>query len=198
MTDARRREARRRILGLACAVVVAASLTVMAVDGLAWACVPQPRLITLQPRASGPAGSEVTVAALGFDPGRAEVRWNTSDGDLLASANGPDFSVPVTIPEAPDGLYHLVVLARSPGGEVGNTATASFQVTSRDATPPASTTPRARVGIEPAPSPGSSTSAGTVVLAGGAGAVVALGCFAALLALRRTRKSGAEPPSPGS
>lgn len=164
-------------------------VALLAASSVAWACVPQPRLLTVQPRSSGPAGSEVTVAALGFDPGRAEVRWNAIDGELLASGNGPDFSVTVTIPEAPDGLYNLVVLARSPNGEIGNTGTLSFQVTSSRGTPDApwsaASTP---VGQQYKTSTGS-ISASAVLLAGTAGAAVALSCFGGLIVLRRSRRA---------
>lgn len=182
----------RKVVMARVALIAGLTLGVSTAAGLAWACVPQPRLITVQPRASGPAGSEVTVASLGFDPGRAEVRWNAADGDLLASAEGPDFSVPVKIPEAPDGVYHVVVLARSPGGEIGNTASVSFQVTS-SATASDSPAPRPPAGGGLTPSR-SSISTGAVLLAGAAGALAGLCCFGALLALRRKRNG----PSSGA
>lgn len=161
----------------------------MAGASLAAACIPQPRLVTVQPRASGPSGSKVTVAALGFDPGRAEIRWNTVDGKLLGSPDGPDFSVPVVIPEAAEGLYYLVVLARSPGGEIGNTAAVAFDVTPEAGTPAAtSPTPPQRVAAqgEPATKP---TSASRTVLAAGTGAVVALAVIGATLLARRRRET---------
>ncbi len=155
---------------------------------VAWACVPQPRLITLQPRASGPAGSQVTVAALGFDPGKAEIRWNGADGELLGTANGPDFRVEVTIPQVGDGLYHVVVLARSPGGEIGNTNTVAFEVSADEAAGTAET---------PAPGPPSDveterptsrpTSASAALLFAGGGGLVALGCIGGLVLARRGR-----------
>jgi hypothetical protein len=96
---------------------------------VAWACVPQANLVTLSPRSSGPSGTEVTVEGLGLDPGPVEIRWNEADGPLLGEGSGPNLSVPVTIPDAPEGLYIVVLLARQPGGGVGNTARAAFQVT---------------------------------------------------------------------
>lgn len=100
----------------------------MALSGAAWACVPQPNLVTLQPHSSGPQGTEVTVNGVGFDPGSAEVRWNSVDGPLLGEGDGPTFSIPVKIPTATEGLYTVVVLSRQPGGAIGNTGTAAFQV----------------------------------------------------------------------
>lgn len=94
------------------------------------ACVPQPRLVSLVPMASGPSGMEVTVNGLGFDPGRAEVRWNGPEGELLATGNGQSFSLPIMIPDVPAGLYSVVVLSRDVDGGIGNTGTASFQVVS--------------------------------------------------------------------
>lgn len=115
---------------------VVVGLLVCGVIGVhaAWACVPQPRLVAVLPDSSGPPGTEVTIDGLGFDPGRAEVRWNSREGEVLATANGPDFSVTITVPEAPAGLYALVVLSRQPGGAIGNTARAAFQVTGPDGT----------------------------------------------------------------
>lgn len=176
--------------GTAIAVVAALAATVWAATGLAWACVPQAELVTVQPRSSGPAGTAVTVAALGFDPGRAEVRWNAVDGEMLATAEGPEFSVPVTIPRAPEGLYHLIVLARAPGGEIGNTSTVSFQVTapsdgaSPGGSPAPPTPPDGRTG-----SSTTSMSVAAVGLAAGAGAMAALCSFGGLLALRRHRNA---------
>lgn len=94
----------------------------------AWACVPQANLVTLQPRSSGPAGSEVTVSGVNLDRGEAEIRWNAVDGPLLAKAQGPNLEVPVKIPDAAAGLYLVVVLSRQPSGVLGNTVTTPFQV----------------------------------------------------------------------
>lgn len=94
---------------------------------VAWACVPQP-LISLHPTSSGPPGAQVTVNALVIN-GRAEIRWNSPDGPLLETATGPSFSVPITIPDAPSGLYGLIVVERDAGGALGSSGTAAFQVT---------------------------------------------------------------------
>lgn len=94
------------------------------------ACVPQP-LITLQPQASGPSGSEITVQALAVN-GSAEIRWNGVDGQRLGDGTGPVFSTAVTIPEAPPGLYSIVVLERQADGSLGSTGRASFEVTGPD------------------------------------------------------------------
>lgn len=98
--------------------------------GTAWSCVPQPRLVVL-PAASATAGSEIIVQGIGFDgsPSTAEIRWNTADGPLLATADQSDFETSVTIPpEARPGLYAILVLSRASDGVLGNTSRAAFEV----------------------------------------------------------------------
>lgn len=171
-------------------MVMLSGLTVVVVlmaASVTWACIPQPRLITLQPRASGPAGTKVTVAALGFDPGRAEIRWNGADGELLGTANGPEFSVEVTIPQADVGLYQMVVLARSASGEIGNTNTVSFEITLEGesaATAPPPTQPAGRAVDSKTEE---KTSASAALLFGGGGGLVALGCIGGILLSRQGR-----------
>ncbi|MBW3643424.1 MAG: hypothetical protein KY447_10970 [Actinobacteria bacterium] len=131
----------------------------------------------------------MTVAALGFDPGRAEVRWNAGDGELLGTANGPDFSVGVTIPQVAEGLYHVVVLARSPGGEIGNTSTVSFEVTGEaGAAAGASSPPASQPRGEPVSTSSSPTSAMAALLFAAGGGLVALGFLGGILLSRQGRK----------
>lgn len=151
----------------------------------AWACVPQP-LISLQPLASGPPGSQVTVEALAVD-GTVEIRWNSVDGPRLATANGPAFSVQVTIPEAPAGLYAMVVFERMPDGSVGSSGRAAFQVTAdpieSGGKAPAST-------IQPDASLGGSSSSApppAALVVTGAGLVIVGGFGGALITRRRRR-----------
>lgn len=168
------------------AVLVIAVLLGIGAGGAA-ACVPQPKLVVLHPQSSGPAGAQVTVEVVGLDPGPAEVRWNGIDGELLAQATGPDFSVPVEIPEAEDGLYNVVVLSRHPSGALGNTAVVSFLVdSSSGAAAPrqwSTSTTAATSGRPPAARPaGLSTGAGVALAA----AFLAVGMMAtAYLARRR-------------
>lgn len=169
----------------------------LAAATVAWACVPQPRLITLQPRSSGPAGSPVTVAALGFDPGRAEIRWNAGDGELLGTANGPDFSVGVTVPQVAEGLYHVVVLARSPGGEIGNTSTVSFEVTGEGgAAAGASSPPVSQPRGEPVSTSSSPTSTTPALAFAAGGGLVALGFLGGILLSRQGRKERRRKAAP--
>lgn len=154
------------------------------------ACVPQARLVSLQPRPSGPAGSQVTVEGVGFDPGTAEVRWNGPGGTLLAIAEGPSFSVPIAVPDVPPGLYAVVVLMRLPDGGVGNAGSAAFDVTGEGAAGTrapvtVATTPPAPTASRPDPAPATSP---ILAMAAGAG-ILALG---ALGGARLARRPGAE------
>lgn len=110
--------------------VMAISLLALPVGGASWAsaCVPVP-LISLQPRASGPAGAQVKVDGIDFAGGVTEVRWNALDGPLLARGSAGNFTVSVTIPPAEDGFYSIVALVRMPDASVGVKAVTPFQVT---------------------------------------------------------------------
>ena len=87
-------------------------------------------VVYVTPRPSGPPGAEVSVAGLGFDTGQAvEIRWGGPSGEVLGTAAGPDFTAPVTVPEAEPGLHTLVVLSRDVNAVMGTTSTAAFLVT---------------------------------------------------------------------
>lgn len=144
--------------------------------GSAWGCVPQP-LISLQPRSSGPGGSKVIVDAIAVDPGRVEVRWNGLDGELLATAEGPKFSLPVAIPQVTEGLYTIVVLARDANGAVGSSGRAAFLVTSSSDSSASSSSPPSMVST-PSPPP-SSDVASPALLGMGLGVAVVGGLIGA-------------------
>lgn len=180
---ASRRSAAGRAGVAGCLVLPAAVLILGWITSAAWACVPQPRLVVITPQASGPAGSQVTVQGIGFDPApsRTEIRWNTAEGAVLGRAESADFSVTVTVPEAAPGSYGVLVLSRGADGVLGNTARASFEVRSDDAASPAPVTaPPSSPGPTFAPAPtvitrDSGTTGLTLVLAGVA--VLAVGVF---------------------
>lgn len=98
--------------------------------GVAWACIPQP-LVSVDPRASGPAGATVNVVGSNFPSGEVEVRWNSVQGELLGkvSSGGSQVSVSIDIPQTGEGLYALIVFIRSPSGGIGSSARAAFEVT---------------------------------------------------------------------
>lgn len=181
----------RAVRGTTLAGWAVLGVVTLMVGGSAWACVPQARLVTLEPGSSGPVGTEVTVEGLAFDPGPVEVRWDASDGPALGRANGPSFSVKVTIPEATEGLHAIVVLGRNPDGSIGNAATAAFQVAPAGGGGPAAATAAAAaddaVSFGDEGEDGDSVDAGAVALgaAGGAGLVLAGGLGQAALSRRR-------------
>lgn len=114
------------LLVLLCAPAVGLSCLAVAAAG-AFACVVQP-VMSIAPRASGPAGSRVTVTGQGF-VGPVELRWNTFTGARVGSAQGPSFAVPVVIPRQSSGLYALIALGRGPDGSVVDTGRAEFLIT---------------------------------------------------------------------
>lgn len=167
-------------------VAVAAVLAALAALAPAWACVPQPTITSVQPRASGPAGAEVTVAGENFEDGPVELRWNEVQGPLLGESDGPAFSIPVTVPDDPEGLYVLIALSRQAGGGVGATARTSFLV-GEPAAPSATTQPAKD--SEPAP-PAQTGWPATPVLAGVALVVFAGGGLAGWGCARGRRDRG--------
>ncbi|MDP9023286.1 MAG: hypothetical protein M3N57_11460, partial [Actinomycetota bacterium] len=88
----------------------------------------QPRMrLDISPHA-GPAGTQVTVTVEGFADGPVEIRWDDRDGPLLATAEGPDFTVEVTVPaDASPGQHTFVLNATAPHATRG--AAMSFDVT---------------------------------------------------------------------
>jgi len=157
-----------------------------------FACVPQPKLVSVLPRASGPPGAKVTIDGLGFDEGRNEIRWNSREGEILATAGGPDFSVEVTVPNAEPGLYAVLVLSRLPGGAVGDTGRAAFQVTGEatPATAPGTTPSTGEAGRAPSASQSSESSLPLAASAGLVGGGLVAGvAAAALVGARRRRRS---------
>lgn len=175
---------------LACFAVLAVTLFGLS---RAWACFPLP-VVTLEPRASGPPGTEVVVNGVDFN-GAVEVRWNSLDGPQLAGATGPNFSTKAKIPDAPAGLYTLVVLSRAPDASVTVKAAASFEVVlpagarSGAATPPPSR--RAPAGTSSSPGGGASSRgpAGAVLALAGVGLLGVGGLAGARVGRRRPARA---------
>ncbi|MEX2289761.1 MAG: hypothetical protein WD794_05470 [Mycobacteriales bacterium] len=158
----------------------------MAVAATAWACVPQPTIVAVQPRASGPAGGQVTVLGDNFDGAPVEIRWNGLQGALLGTGNGPSFSIPITVPDGEPGLYVLTALSRQPGGGVGGTARASFQIEAGDGAGGAAATPGSHEEDGPAAAAGPAASS---LVAGAAVGVFAAGALTMWLGTRLGRRS---------
>lgn len=160
-----------------------------AIASAAWGCVPQP-LITITPQASGPTGSRVTVKAHAIN-GLAEVRWSAVDGPQLGTAMGPNFAIEITIPEAPAGLYAIIVVERGPDGGLGSTGRAAFEVTgARSLESGNSTSSSERSSgttlTTTAPASAHPSVSGTLLVAGGA-ILVAVGAVTATLFSNRRR-----------
>lgn len=77
----------------------------LATAAVAWACSPN-AYITLS-ASQGPAGDEITVEGKAFEDGPVRVYWEPN-GELLHETSGPDFEVPVTIPEDADEGVGLI------------------------------------------------------------------------------------------
>jgi len=156
----------------------------------AWACVPQP-LVSLQPQGSGPAGTEVTVNGIALN-GEVEIRWNGSDGSLLATAKGPTISTKVKVPAADPGLYTVVVVERTKTGALGSSGRVSFLVTPGGPSVGAVQPSPSTVPTGVAPSASKVKTEGVSPALAGAGGVLLLGLGGvggAFLAVRRTRTS---------
>lgn len=77
---------------------------------------------------AGPAGTQVTITVAGFEGGPVEVRWDDRDGPVLATADGPDFTVEVTVPtDASPGRHTFFLRATAP--DATRVAGIGFEVT---------------------------------------------------------------------
>ena len=94
----------------------------VAAVGVAWACVPSGGSISVNPT-FGVAGSQATVTGADFPPGDPRITWNSPDGPVLAHPQGPDFTVRITIPNVPPGVYMIVA-----GGNMSVSTARPFEV----------------------------------------------------------------------
>ncbi len=86
------------------------SLVLLGAASGAIACVPSSTL-AVQPQ-SGPPGSTTTVKGDSFPKGDVEIHWDSLNGQVLGMAQGPSFSLPVTIPNVEPGIYKVLATAR--------------------------------------------------------------------------------------
>lgn len=162
---------------LAGLVVCAVGLTGMSV---AWACTPSGSIIANP--SSGLPGSVIDISGTGFmsptetsqdqQVGQVEIRWNTTSGPLLATAPGPSFTQPVTVPQnASARTYYFVAVQRRSDGVVVRQGAASFEVTAPQSEPAPAPAPQQQPPAEAsAPAPqeaaeGADETAGTPVAA---------------------------------
>ena len=97
---------------------------------LAWACTPDASLYS-EPD-YGPAGSTVTVHGAGFREAPVQIYWNSASGARLATAEGPNFSTQVTVPEATPGNHVIYAVSYGEDGAVAGSARSGFEVTGPD------------------------------------------------------------------
>lgn len=148
-------------VGIATAAV---AIVMLGAASFAWACTTQAFVSGLSPE-FGPSGTRVTVTGERFTPGPVQVRWNGTNGPVLATTNGPNFSVTITIPAATPDFYTILAV-----GTEGR-APATFEVTPASATESggfrssptsgSSTTPSGSSTEGSTTAPSSGTSAGT-------------------------------------
>lgn len=99
-------------------------LFIAGLTGSAFACTAQASM-SIDPT-SGPSGSTTTATGRSFDESPVELRWDSKNGQLLATAQGPTFTTSLRIPEAPSGVHYIVATSTSSG----HVARAAFEVTS--------------------------------------------------------------------
>lgn len=112
-------------------VALAVAAAVVLGGGLAWACSVNANIPDggLTPN-HGPPGTDVRVEAREFNPGRVEIRWDSTTGPLLGTAmvepqdEEGSFETTVTIPEQASHQVHTVVAVQRP-----YKAQATFEVT---------------------------------------------------------------------
>lgn len=112
------------------AVVLAALSAAVVGIGVAWACTPAAE-ISVSP-AKGKSNDTATVSGAQFKEAPVQIHWETVNGPVIGTAQGPSFSVAVTIPDSAPGTHYLV--AYQPNG--GGTDTAPFTVEAQQSPDP--------------------------------------------------------------
>ncbi len=123
----------------------------------AWACTGLASIAT-DPK-SGLVGQPVRVYGDVFREGAVEIRWNSSEGPVLAESSGPGFTARITIPEAGPGEHIVMAVQRAEDGSIARKASAVFTVTSPAAVVPAAAVAPAR----PAPAVDAATTSDPAV-----------------------------------
>lgn len=101
----------RRLVALAS---VAALIPAVVVAGLAWACTPQAEFTQFSPSSGGP-GTVVTIAGRNFVANQPiTIHWGSASGPVIGTAQGPEFSTTVTVPQAPGDVYAIVAVTTGP------------------------------------------------------------------------------------
>ncbi|HUP70740.1 MAG TPA: hypothetical protein VM142_13130 [Acidimicrobiales bacterium] len=118
------------------AATIATAATAVLAGAAAWACTASAEL-SATPDA-GAAGSRTTVTGFRFETSSpVEIRWATRSGPVLATTNGPSFSIEVTIPSSAAVGDYVIVGMNTDGSFAPATP---FQVTSSGSTASRTTT----------------------------------------------------------
>lgn len=131
----------------------------------AWACAPQ-ATVSARP-SSGLAGSQITVSAAGFREAPVAIYWGSESGPVLATHNGPTFSVSVTIPKASPGVYYITAQHTGDLAYSHPSATTSFRVTAPPSSEPAPAPAPSGGEQSPAPAPSTGEAAPAPATSGG-------------------------------
>jgi len=135
------RTARRTVMGVLSALAV-----VVGGAGLAWACTPSAYIFLSA--TGGSSGTTINVKGKEFAPGPVEIQWNGVPEAQPTVANGPNFSVPVAVPDVEPGVYYLQATAVDDFGGIEGQATRAFKVSV-----PAGERAPARTEARPEPQP---------------------------------------------
>lgn len=113
----------RRALAFALLLI---TISALLIAERAWACVNIPGL-TVLPHPSGLASSTFRVEGENF-PGPVEVRWNSTEGPLLARVDNPTAATRIRVPSVAPGLYLVIMMSRQADRTIGAIARAPFYV----------------------------------------------------------------------
>lgn len=106
-------------------MILTAAFIAVLVASVAWACTPQPEIAILPAADDARPRNVVEVKGTGFSTGPVAIRWGTEETEIIAEAQGPEFSQMVTLPSgAEPGIYYLVATTAG-----GTGARAPYEVT---------------------------------------------------------------------
>ena len=158
----------------------------------AWACTGQPRVFTVS-QAAAPQGTTVEArgeAASANTP--IAIRWNELEGEVLGTGVTDSlgaFSVPITLPQAPPGIYSLVLTGDASAGRTTVEISAPGDAGGSRALAPAASWTSPAAGAQAANPFGPGMALGALFL--GVGTVGLFAAFAVAAGGRRRRATAA-------
>lgn len=117
---------RRTVLVSGCASIAAA----LGFVGVAFACTPLASM-SVSRNAAPPDRNPLAMTVNGqeFERAPVEIRWNAVTGPLLATADGPTFSLTATAPaDVVPGVYYVVAVQRDTDGSVKKRLSATMEI----------------------------------------------------------------------